>query len=242
MSKRVLRHPAAKFQSGQILLFLGCPAAFWGWMTLPGPSRPPPPSPSAPIFGRDPSRTRAVARAAGVAPDNRARCAHEEPGHPQHREPRYPCRICGKSVCEDCFDHDCNSCFKCSDQFPRCRACRGRGGRHGLATCLIRKDEYCNQHIASPDDVRRFGSDVRPICLGCLRAKHRGPSAGPGGPGSIPDHNQRDGTAPNSGFCSHAGAAGPMPPRAMSSPVIGRAAPRGISRMFPYGGNFHWSG
>ena len=36
VSKRVLRHPAAKFQSGHILLFLGCPAAFWGWMTLPG--------------------------------------------------------------------------------------------------------------------------------------------------------------------------------------------------------------
>ena len=57
----------------------------------PPPSGPPPPSPSAPMFGRDPSRTRAVARAAGAAPDNRARCAHEEPGHPQHREPRYPC-------------------------------------------------------------------------------------------------------------------------------------------------------
>ena len=88
----------------------------------PPPPSAPPPSPSAPIFGRDPSRTRAVARAAGAAPDNRARCAHEEPGHPQHREPRYPCRSCGKSVCEDCFDHDCNSCFQCSDQFPRCRA------------------------------------------------------------------------------------------------------------------------
>ena len=75
----------------------------------PPPSGPPPPSPSAPIFGRDPSRTRAISWAAGAAPDNRARCAHEEPGHPQHREPRYPCRSCGKSVCEDCFDHDCNS-------------------------------------------------------------------------------------------------------------------------------------
>ena len=226
----------------------------------PPPSGPPPPSPSPPIFGRDPSRTRAIARAAGAAPDNRARCAHEEPGHPQHREPRYPCRSCGKSVCENCFDHDCNSCFKCSDQFPRCRACRGRGGRHGLVRCLICKDEYCDQHIASPDDVRRFGSSVRPICLGCLRAdpdgktKHRGPSAGPGGADCVPDHEQRDGTAPdpgsrpsrgdpshrspephqgNSGFCSHAGAAGPMPPRAMSSPVVGRAVPRGTTNTYP---------
>ena len=98
----------------------------------PPPSGPPPSSPSAPVFGRDPSRTRTATRAAGAAPDNRARCAHEEPGHPQHREPCYPCRSCGKSVCEDCFDHDCNSCFKCSDQFPRCRTCRGRGGRHVL--------------------------------------------------------------------------------------------------------------
>ena len=102
----------------------------------PPPSGPPPSSPSAPVFGRDPSRTRTATRAAGAAPDKRARCAHEEPGYPQHREPRYPCRNCGKSVCEDCFDHDCNSCFKCSDQFPRCRTCRGRGGRHGLRHVL----------------------------------------------------------------------------------------------------------
>ena len=125
---------------------------------------------------------------------------------------------------------------------------------------------------SAPDDVRRFGPNVRPICLGCLRAdpdgktKHRGPSAGPGGHDFIPDHNQHDGTAPdpgsgpsrgdpshrspephqgNSGFCSHAGAAGPMPPRSMSSPVIGRAAPRGTINMypvFPYGGDFHRSG
>ena len=126
--------------------------------------------------------------------------------------------------------------------------------------CLICKDEYCDQHIASPDDVRRFGSIVRPICLGCLRAdpdgktKHRGPSAGPGGTDCIPDHEQRDGAAPdpgsrpsrgdpshrspephqgNPGFCSHAGAAGPMPPRAMSSPVVGRAVPRGTINTYP---------
>ena len=35
-TNRVERHPAAKFQSGLILLFSGCPAAFWGWMTRPG--------------------------------------------------------------------------------------------------------------------------------------------------------------------------------------------------------------
>ena len=196
----------------------------------PPPSGPPPSSPSAPVFGRDPSRTRTATRAADAAPDNRARCAHEEPGHPQHREPCYPCRSCGKSVCEDCFDHDCNSCFKCSDQFPRCST--ERGVRHGLQICLICKEDYCDQRIASPDEVRRFGSTVRPICLGCLRAegkaKHCGQNGAAPDPGSGPSrggpsHRSPEPQQGNSGSRSHTGA------RAMSPPIVGRAASRGTA-------------
>ena len=37
----------------------------------------------------------------------------------------------------------------------------------------------------------------------------------------------------NSGSRSHTGAAGPMPPRAMSSPIVGRAASRGTAGTYP---------
>ena len=67
-----------------------------------------------------------------------------------------------------------------------------------MPACLICKDDYCDQHIASPDEVRRFGSTVRPICLGCLRAdpdgktKHRGPNRSRGTPAFAPTPEQLD--------------------------------------------------
>ena len=59
------------------------------------------------------------------------------------------------------------------------------------------------------------------------------PDPGSGPSRGDPSHRSPEPQQGNSGFCSHAGAAGPMPPRAMSSPVVGRAAPRGTIGTYP---------